>query len=137
MRVVLDTNVLLSAILSEQSVPARVLEGWYRRKFTLLSSLEQIEEVKRVSRYPHLASRLSAARAGRLVNDLRDVATIVTDLQSLDISADPFDNYLIAMVDAGNADYLVSGDKADLLALGKHGGARIISVREFATVLAL
>ena len=124
-------------MLSEESVPGRVLEAWYRRKFTLLSSLEQIEEVKRVSRYSHLAARLSAARTGRLVNDLRFAATVITDLPSLDISSDPFDNYLLAMVDAGNADYLVSGDKADLLALGKHGGARIISVRDFATILAL
>ena len=124
-------------MLSDQSVPGRVLEAWYRRRFTLLSSIEQIEELKRVSHYTHLASRLSAAKAGRLVNDLRIVATIVGDLQSLDISSDPFDNYVLAMVDADDADYLVSGDKADLLALGKHGGARIISVREFATVLAL
>jgi putative PIN family toxin of toxin-antitoxin system len=134
-RVILDTNVLISAIFAEFSLPGRVLKAWYGRKFTLLSSLEQIEEVKRVSRYPHLVPRLSSARAGRLVNDLRDAATVVANLPSLDVSSDPFDNYLLAMVDGGRADYLVTGDKGDLLALGKHGTAKIVSVREFAEIL--
>lgn len=137
MRAILDTNVLVSAIFAESSLPGRVLKAWHSRKFTLLSSLEQIEEVKRVSRYPHLTPRLSPTRAGRLVNDLRDVATVITNLPSLDVSSDPFDNYLLAMAAVGRADYLVTGDKGDLLALGKHGAARIVSVREFAKLLAI
>ena len=137
MRAILDTNVLISAILAEESLPGRVLKAWHGRKFTLLTSLEQIEEMKRVSRYPHLLPKLTSAKAGRLVNDLRDAATVVVGLPSIDISPDPFDNYLLAMAEAGGADYLATGDKCDLLALGKHGTARIVAVRQFATILSI
>ncbi len=135
MLVVLDTNVLISAILGEFSLPGRVLDAWYHRKFTLLSSVEQIEEVRRVSGYPRLASRLQAAKVGRLINELREVATEVSNLPLLDVSIDQFDNYLLAMAQKGKADYLVSGDKADLLSMQQHGRTRIVAVRHFVEVL--
>lgn len=137
MLVVLDTNVLISAILSEFSLPGRVLDAWYHRKFTLLSSIEQIDEVRRVSGYPHLAPRLPAPKVGRLINDLREVATMVANLPSLDISPDPFDNYLLAIAQKGKANFLVTGDKADLLGLDKFSAAKIIAVRQFTEILEL
>ena len=137
MLVVLDTNVLISAILGELSIPGRVLDAWYHRKFTLLSCKEQIEEVRRVSAYPHLALRLPAFKVGRLINDLREVATMVTNLPLLDVSTDPFDNYLLALVQKGKANFLVTGDKADLLMLDKFSATKIIAVRQFAMVLAI
>ena len=137
MRAILDSNVLISAILAEDSLPGLVLEAWRSRKFVLLSSFEQIEEVKRVSRYPHLASRIPPHIAGRLINDLRDVAIVIKDLPSLDVSPDPFDNYLLATVNIGRANFLVTGDRRDLLELGKHGEAKIVSVRQFAHILGI
>ncbi len=49
----------------------------------------------------------------------------------MEVSPDPYDNYLLAMAAAGAADYLVTGDKRDLLALERHGGTRIVTVRTF------
>ena len=134
---VLDTNVLISAILGEFSLPGRALEAWYHRKFTPLSCMEQIEEVRRVSAYPHLAPRLPAFKVGRLINDLREVATMVTNLPLLDVSTDPFDNYLLSLAQKGKANFLVTGDKADLLGLDKFSAAKIIAVRQFAMMLAI
>ena len=137
MRVILDTNVLVSAIFTRHSLPDRLLDAWYRRKFTLLSSSDQIVEIKRISQYPHLAPRLAPWKVGRLINDLREVATIVTGLPLLDVSTDPFDNFLLAMAEKGQADLLVTGDKSDVLSLGKHRSTRIVSVRSFAEILGL
>ena len=44
---------------------------------------------------------------------------------------DPADNYLLALAQAGAADYLVMGDKKALLTLQRHGGMRIVTARAF------
>lgn len=46
-------------------------------------------------------------------------------------SADTFDDFLLALCEVGRADYLVTGDKAGLLALGTHGGTTILTARAF------
>jgi predicted nucleic acid-binding protein len=51
-------------------------------------------------------------------------------------SPDPGDNYLLALAEAGEADYLVTGDKCDLLTLARHKSAQIITARDFATLFA-
>ena len=137
MRVILDTNVLISAIAFESGRPGQLLQAWHERKFNLVAAEELIEEVRRVSRYPHLISRFVPSKVGRLVSDLRDVSVFLTNLPNVDLSPDPFDNFLLAMAQKGEADYLVTGDKADLLALGSHGATRIVSVRQFADLLGL
>ena len=61
----------------------------------------------------------------------RDVAELVADLPQVTACADPYDNFLLAMIVAGRADHLVTGDKRDLLAMVRYEGARIIAVRDF------
>ncbi len=131
MRVVLDTNVLVSALLLESSLPAQLVAQCRRRHFVLLSATLQLDELRRVTRYPKIRARINAVDAGRLVNDLRKIAVMVEDLPEVDVSRDPFDNYLLALASGGGADYLVTGDKPDLLAIGHHDGTKIVSVRDF------
>jgi len=50
--------------------------------------------------------------------------------------SDPTDNFLLALCEAGNADYLVTGDKSGLLALDRHKATRIVSARDFAALVA-
>lgn len=131
MRVVLDTNVLVSALLSHGSAPGRVLALWRSGRFDLVSADEQIEELRRVTRYPKIRSRLPPHLAGRLVNGLRDLAVMVEPVPPVTLCADPFDNYLLALAGASRADFLVTGDRRDLLHLCRHAGTRIVAVREF------
>lgn len=91
----------------------------------------QLDELKRVTRYPKIRDRLTPALAGRLINELREVAILVNDVPRLTICADPFDDYLLAMAVAGAADWIVTGDKRDLLTMKLHERTRIVSVREF------
>jgi putative PIN family toxin of toxin-antitoxin system len=135
MRVVLDTNVLVSALLVEASLPAQVLTLWRAGRFTLLTSTQQLDELRQVTRYPKLRSRLTPALAGRLINELRQVAVLVQDLPLVDVSPDPYDNYLLAMASGGEAEYLVTGDKQDVLSLERYLGTRILSVRDFLTLI--
>jgi hypothetical protein len=135
MRVVLDTNVLVSALLDEASPPAQLLGLWRQGRFSLVTAAEQLDELKRVTRYPKIRARLTAALAGRLVNEIRDVAVVLQTLPFVERSRDPYDNYILAIAEAAQADYLVTGDKAGLLALKQHGTARIVTVTAFGELL--
>ena len=73
--------------------------------------------------------------AGNVVNDLRASAVWIEGLPAIDLCRDPMDNFLLALAEAGEADYLVTGDKADLLCMRKHRMTRIVAVRQFAEVM--
>ncbi len=131
MRLVVDTNILISALLAGTSLPARLIVLWREGRFDLLTSAEQLDELRRVTRYPKIRERLAPALAGRLINEIRDLALLLADLPTVTASPDPYDNYLLAMAASGAADFLVTGDKRDLLALGLFEGTKIITVRDF------
>jgi hypothetical protein len=131
MRVVLDTNIFVSALLADTSPPAQILTLWRAGKFRLLTAPEQLDELGRVTRYPKIRARLAPALASRLIDEIRGVALMVETLPLVERSPDPYDNYLLALAEAGNADYLVTGDKIGLLALGYHRGTRILTARDF------
>lgn len=131
MRLVIDTNVLISGLLVGTSLPAHLLVLWREGWFDLLTSADQLEELMRVTRYPKIRERLAPALAGRLINELRDLAVVLRELSVVTVSPDPSDNYLLAMASAGSADFLVTGDKRHLLTLKRHDGAKILTVRDF------
>ena len=134
MRLVIDTNVLISALQSGTSLPAHLIVLWREGRFDLLTSVDQLDELVRVTRYSKIRERLPPALAGRLINELRDIATVVQKLRAITASPDPDDNVLLAMAQAGAADFLVTGDKRDLLSLKRFAGTKIITVREFLTL---
>ena len=131
MRLVIDTNVLISALLAEKSLPAHLIVLWREGRFDLLTSSDQLDELMRVTRYPKIRERLAPALAGRLINELRDIAVTVKDPPTVTVSPDPHDDYLLAIASAGSADFLVTGDKRDLLALRLYEGTKIITARDF------
>ena len=117
MRLVVDTNILISALLAGSSLPAQLILLWREGRFDLLTSAAQLDELRRVTRYPKIRERLAPALAGRLINDVLELAVMLPALPVVTASPDPDDNYLLAMAAAGAADFLVTGDKRDLLAL--------------------
>lgn len=135
MRLILDTNVLLSAFIKVDSKPYKIIQAWLDDRFDLLSTVEQLEEVTRVSRYPHVRRFIEPAEVGWLVNRIRDRALIIERLPKVDASPDPGDNFLLAMAEEGNADYLVTGDKAGVLAIRKHGKTHIVTVSNMVATL--
>jgi predicted nucleic acid-binding protein len=58
----------------------------------------------------------------------------IDPLPRVERSPDPTDDFLLALSEAGDADYLVTGDKSGLLALDRHKATRIVSAREFAAL---
>lgn len=135
MRVVLDTNVLVSALIVPTGPPTEIYRAWREGAFTLLTYTEQIDELRATLRKPAIAERIRPHRAGRLVNQLRRLAEAVESLPQVKRSSDPDDDFLLALAEAGNADYLVTGDKSGLLALRIHGATPIVAARKFLTRL--
>jgi len=135
MRVVLDTGILIAALITKDTPPDRIYQAWRKRRFELITSQWQLDEFRRVSRYPKLRKYLQPIEAGNLVNGLRHQARFLENLPDVDLSEDPDDNPLLAMAIAGEVDYLVSGDKRDVLAVKKVGKASIVTARRFLTIL--
>jgi hypothetical protein len=131
MRVVLDTNVLLSALLSQNGFPDRIYRAWQSARFELITSIIQLDELRRVSRYPKFIDRLQPHLVGRMINALQRCT--VLDRFTMDIeTVDPFDAFLLGMSLASDADYLVTGDhKAGLLVRRQIGRTRIVTPEAF------
>ena len=135
MRAVLDTGILIAALITADTSPDRVYQAWRKKRFTLITSAWQIEEFRRASRYERVRKFLKPTEAGNLVNGLKRHATVLKELPDVDLSRDPQDNPVIAMVIAGKADYLITGDRRDLLSLKRVGGTRIVTAAEFLKIL--
>ena len=129
-RVALDTNVLLSALLSPRGYPDTIYRAWRAARFEVVSSTAQLEELRRASRYPKFKAVLQPHLVGVMVHNLQR-AVVLDRLPALSAEMaadDPFDSFLIAMSIAGKADYLVTGDdRAGLLGRGSVGRTRIVT----------
>ena len=135
MRVVLDTNILISALMVQTGNTAAIYRAWQEGQFTLLTCAEHLEELRATLRKPAIAERIQPYKAGGVVNELKKLAEHVDSLPRVRRSPDPTDDFLLALSEAGGADYLVTGDRSGLLVLGHHKSTRIISARAFATLL--
>jgi putative PIN family toxin of toxin-antitoxin system len=135
MRAVLDTGILVAALISTGTPPDAIYQAWRRKRFELVTSEWELEEFRRVSRYPKLRPYLRPAEAGNLVNGLRRLALVLDQLPSIELSPDPDDNPVLAMAVASKADYLVTGDKRDLLSLETVESTYIVSARAFIEIL--
>jgi len=111
LRAVLDTNVIISAMLSPLGAPARALRAWIDGRFELVVSGLLLAELERALAYPKLARRIDPSEARVLVEWLRRTATVVPDPGEPPRvrSPDPGDDYLIALAQAQHA-LIVSGD---------------------------
>jgi uncharacterized protein len=132
MRVVLDTNILISALIVPSGTPGIIYRSWIDGRFVLLTCRLQLDEVRLTLKKPKLAARIRPHRAGPLVNELKELAISVDPLPRVKRSSDPMDDFLLAAAEAGSADYLVTGDKSGLLSLRRHKETRIVPASEFA-----
>jgi len=136
MRVVLDTNILISALMIQTGNPAAIYRAWQEGHFTLLTCAEHLDELRATLRKPAIAERIKPYKAGDLVNEMKELAESVDALPRVRRSLDPTDDFLLGLSEAGGADYLVTGDKSGLLALESHKATRIVSAHSFAKLLA-
>jgi hypothetical protein len=115
-RAVLDPNILIAALLSPAGAPAQLVGRWLAGEFELVVSDALLAELARALAYPRLRRRVTPDEATELTTLLRHDAILAPDApEPARRSADPGDDYLIALAEAERA-VLVSGDR-HLLAL--------------------
>lgn len=135
MRVILDTNILVSSLIIQAGYPAAIYNAWQDGHFVLLTCSEQLDELRNTLHKPAIAARIKPHKAGRLVNDLKSFAAVIGPLPRVERSPDPEDDFLLALAEAGQADYLVTGDKAGVLVLRKHKKTRILTAKDFTKLI--
>ena len=130
MWVVLDTNVLISALISREGTPGHLLSAVKRTDLTLVTSTYQLEELREVLGRDRLKPYIRPEEARDLHYNLESVGIPVIGPRKVDLSHDPEDNPVLATAIAGRADLIVSGDKNDMLVLGRAGDIPIITPGE-------
>jgi len=136
MRVVLDTNIPVSALIAPAGTPAAIYNAWEDGRFTFPTCAEHLDELRATLQKPRVADLIKPYKGGRLVNQIKKLAETIDPLPRVERSSDPADDFLLALAEAGKADYLVTGDKSGLLALDRHKGTQIVSARDFAALFA-
>ncbi len=118
LRVVLDTNVLVSGLAYPGSIPGRIVSVWRMGGLDVALSRYILDETARV--LPRLSRiRLNAAEIRDLVDSLMFLADIIEpDAEEDESLRDAADQQVLGTLRASGASYLITGDK-DLLALGE------------------
>ena len=138
-RLVIDTNIFISALISPAGLPARILESIRHNKTVHLVSDPVVEEYLRVLNYPRIRkfkniTDLSIAQiTAYLVYDTERVELVST----IGMSPDPDDDMFLATAIDGRATLIITGDKIDLLSLGTVKGIPIVSASEAAERLGI
>ena len=127
MRVLLDTDVLVSAVLFG-GLPRQLLDAALQGRFVLVTGVELLDEFEDV-----LRGRFGFDRsAARLIRAEMDSAAELAQPRDLPpVSRDPDDDLVLATAHAGAVEVIVTGDK-DLLVLEAHQGVPILTPRQFA-----
>lgn len=137
-RVVINTDVLISGLLSASGSSGEIIDHWLNGEFTLLTSDQMLSECERILEHPALQEglRLSAVPKDDLIAMLRDRSERAETprLYLSRVVRNPFDELVLASAIAGNVDYLVT-EEVDLLALRKYDGVTIVSPEQFIQIL--
>ena len=130
MRVVLDTNILIGALITRDTPPDRLYRAWLRGEVELVTSTAQLAEIADVVARPRLQRFLDADEASAIIANIGARALVLDALPAIDLSPDPDDNRILAAAIVGKADLIVSGDKKHMLALGRAEGIPIVTARQ-------
>lgn len=126
-RVVFDTNVYISAILTPGKA-REVLDLARKGEISLVASEAILAELERVLR---LKVRCSASEIALILKAIRDISVFVSPATGLSVVAhDDADNRILETAIEGGADHIVSGDRRHLLPLREFRGVKILSPAE-------
>ena len=140
MRVLVDTNVLISFLLSpgEGGAIRAIFRAYLNDQFTLLMPEWLVDEfLSSVRDKPRLAKRITAEQLNRFIALIAQLAEQVAKIETPipAVTRDPDDDYVLAYALVGAADYLVTGDRDLLVLKDQIAGLTILTPAEFAALL--
>ncbi len=133
LRVVLDTNVVVSAVLSRRSTPRQVLDqvleqGRLLTSFAILAELNEVMARQRFSRYLNEEERLG------FLEELVGASELVDFTEEIAVCRDPKDDKFLELAVSGAATHIITGDD-DLLSMHPFRGIAILSPQKLLTQL--
>jgi putative PIN family toxin of toxin-antitoxin system len=131
MRAVLDTNVIVSGLLSPRGNARLVLGMAFARKFDLIVSAELLAEYEAVIRRRKF--RFQSAEIGEALTELRRVGELVKPTDHVSESPDEADNRFLECAEIGSADYLVTGNTSHFPKTW--GKTQVVTIRRFLELL--
>jgi hypothetical protein len=117
MRVVLDTNVVVSGVIKEEGPPGQILSRLFQaRQYISVTSLEILAEIREVLQRPKIRRYhgWTDEEIDSFVTFLYAESVVTEGTLTVNLARDPQDNKFLACASEGNAEYVVSGDE-DLL----------------------
>jgi len=136
-RAVLDTNILVSAVINvTSSVSSEIYQSCKEKRFLLIISPSILSEVDNVLLRDRVmkSHKRSAQELQEIIREMAEVSSIVPGRIKIEIVRDPDDNKIISAALEGKADYIVSRDR-DLLDLKEYHGIKIIAPEKFIEIL--
>lgn len=137
LRVILDTNVLISGLFGIKNSPSsQILNAFRNQKIILVTSpaiLEEVEDVINRERIINLTKMTTHERA-EFMDKLLERSDVTAGKQVLQTARDVKDDKFLSAAVEAKADYLISGDE-DLLVLKEYEGVKVVTPREFLKVL--
>jgi len=133
-RVVLDTNVIVSGLITRGNCRQLIMEV-IRKGHRIIISKEIINEFLSVMKRDKFRMYVSYEDVLKYLSLLIVNADVIDVKTSVDICPDDMDNHIISTAIDGEADYIVTGDKKDLLPIGEYNKIRIVSVDEFLDII--
>lgn len=137
LRVILDTNIIISALLKPKGKQATILRMAKKGLFQIQMSSPIFEEIKRVFGYPKIWKKIFSPkeRLDQTIAALVRVSEWIEPEEKFHIiKNDTSDNKYLECAAEGGADYIVSGDE-DLLSLGNFQHTKIVSTRTFLEII--
>lgn len=130
-KVVLDTNIVVSAAISEDGNPANVFELLILEEITNYTTEQIVEEITKVMARPKITQKLSLVEVGFIIENFeRFSKKIKTDEIINEVKDDPEDNKFLECAVAASADYIITGDE-HLLKIKEFRGIKILSPADF------
>lgn len=131
-RLVVDTNIIVSGLITTGTPPAQILDAVQSKKIALLVSDEVVVEYLRVLQYPHIRKykKISDEMVSQLTAFFVEESERIEILSHIQKSKDSDDDKFLSLAVEGKADFIVTGDKGDLLSLKAIDEIPIITARE-------
>lgn len=134
MKVVIDTNIFISFLLTPDKTIRKILIAWEKKLFKGLMTREQFEEIARVCCYPKILQKIRLEDVKALLDIIEKDAKWIT-LKKIPriVKKDPKDDKIIACFRKGKADYIITGDNH--LLRGNFKNVNILSPKNFLEIL--
>ena len=133
LRLVIDTNILISGLMSVNSLPQQVFD-YATSQAILLMSDEVQSEIENVISRPKLQKYITLERRTKFLSELSQQVERVTINQQIRACRDPKDNKFLDLAVCGEANYIITGD-TDLLDLHPFQNISIIKAANFLTAV--